>query len=190
VQRTTRETSVEVAIDVDGSGTSDISTGIGFLDHMLESLARHGRLDLTVRATGDLHIDAHHTVEDVGIVLGQALNQALGTRAGIRRFADATVPLDEALAHVALDLSGRPYAVLDLPFGGPMLGTLPTELVAHFLQSLAHEARMTLHARVLAGDNDHHRAEAVFKALARALESATRLDPRLGGGIPSTKGTL
>jgi imidazoleglycerol-phosphate dehydratase len=190
IRRETRETTIAVALDVDGTGKSDISTGIGFLDHMLDSLARHSRFDLSIKATGDLHIDAHHTAEDVAIVLGQALDRALGEKRGLRRFADATVPLDEALVLVALDLSGRGFAAVDVPFRGEMIGTLPTEMVPHFLRSFAIEGRLTLHVRLLAGENDHHRAEATFKALARALELATRVDPRIASQVPSTKGAL
>ena len=190
IRRQTRETTIEVVLDVDGTGRADISTGIGFLDHMLDSLARHSRFDLTVKATGDLHIDAHHTAEDIAIVLGQALDQALGDKRGLRRFADAAVPLDEALVQVALDLSGRGFAAVDLPFRGEMIGTLPTEMVPHFLKSFAIEGRLTLHVRHLAGENDHHRAEATFKALARTLELATRVDPRIASQVPSTKGAL
>ncbi len=190
VTRETRETQVRVTLNLDGSGESDVNTGIGMLDHLLEQIARHARFDLSVRAQGDVERDAHHTVEDVGICIGQALNQALGERAGIVRMADATVPLDEALTMVALDLGGRGYAVIDLPFAGERIGELPVQMIGHFLQSLAFEARMSLHVRLLAGYNDHHRAESAFKALARALAVATRLDPRLEGAIPSTKGTL
>lgn len=190
VQRETRESRVEVVLNLDGSGRADIATGIGFLDHMLDSLARHARLDLTLRAEGDLHVDQHHTAEDVGITLGQALNKALGERRGIRRFGDATVPLDEALAQVAIDLGGRPWASIDLPFRGQMIGGLSSEMIPHLLQSLAVEGRFALHVRLLAGDNDHHRAEATFKALARALDDATRPDPRLGDEVPSTKGVI
>lgn len=190
IRRETRETTISVALDVDGTGKSDISTGIGFLDHMLDSLARHSRFDLSIQATGDLHIDAHHTAEDIAIVLGQALDRALGDKRGLRRFADATVPLDEALVQVALDLSGRGFAAVDVPFRGEMIGTLPTEMVPHFLRSFAIEGRLTLHVRSLAGENDHHRAEATFKALARALELATRIDPRIASQVPSTKGAL
>ena len=190
IHRETRETTISLTLDVDGTGRADVTTGIGFLDHMLDSLARHSRFDLTLKAIGDLHIDAHHTAEDVAIVLGQALDRALGDKRGLRRFADATVPLDEALVQVALDLSGRGFAAVDLPFHGEMIGTLPTEMVPHFLQSFAVEGRLTLHVRLLAGENDHHRAEATFKALARALELATRVDPRIASQVPSTKGSL
>jgi imidazoleglycerol-phosphate dehydratase len=190
VHRQTRESRVEVLLNLDGSGRSDIATGIGFLDHMLDSLTRHARFDLTLKADGDLHVDQHHTAEDVGITLGQALNEALAERKGIRRFGDATVPLDEALSHVAIDLGGRPYAAIDLPFRGPMIGGLSSEMIPHLLQSFAMDGRFGLHVRLLAGDNDHHRAEATFKALARALDDATRPDPRLGESVPSTKGVI
>jgi len=190
IRRETKETTIDVVLDVDGTGRADIATGIGFLDHMLDSLARHSRFDLKVRATGDLHIDAHHTAEDVAIVLGQALDQALGDKRGLRRFADATCPLDEALSQVVLDLSGRGFAAVDLPFRGERIGTLPTEMIPHFLKSFAVEGRLTLHVRLLAGENDHHRAEATFKALARCLELATRIDPRIATLVPSTKGSL
>lgn len=190
VHRQTRESRVEVLLNVDGSGRSDIATGIGFLDHMLDSLTRHARFDLTLKAEGDLHVDQHHTAEDVGITLGQALNEALAERKGIRRFGDATVPLDEALSHVAIDLGGRPYASIDLPFRASMIGGLSSEMITHLLQSFAIDGRFALHVRLLAGENDHHRAEATFKALARALDDATRLDPRLGDEVPSTKGVI
>jgi len=190
VRRQTRESQVEVLLNLDGSGRAEVATGIGFLDHMLDSLARHARFDLTVKAEGDLHVDQHHTAEDVGITLGQAMNEALAERRGIRRFGDATVPLDEALSQVAIDLGGRPYASIDLPFRGTMLGGLSTEMIPHLLQSFAIDGRFALHVRLLAGDNDHHRAEATFKALARALDDASRLDPRLGDAVPSTKGVI
>ncbi|HET6315352.1 MAG TPA: imidazoleglycerol-phosphate dehydratase HisB [Chloroflexota bacterium] len=190
VRRQTRETQVEVALNLDGAGRADIGTGIGFLDHMLDSMARHARFDLTVRAEGDLHIDQHHTAEDVGITLGQALDQALGERRAIRRFGDAVVPLDEALAQVAVDLGGRGWATVELPFNGAQIGGLSSEMIPHLLQSFAYEGRFSLHVRLLAGENDHHRAEATFKALARALDDATRPDPRLLGEVPSTKGVV
>jgi imidazoleglycerol-phosphate dehydratase len=190
VNRQTRESRVEVELNLDGAGHSDIATGIGFLDHMLDSLTRHSRFDLTVRAEGDLHVDQHHTAEDVGITLGQALDQALGERRAIRRFGDAVVPLDEALAQVAVDLGGRGWASIDVPFRGQMIGGLSAEMIPHLLQSFAMEGRFTLHVRLLAGENDHHRAEATFKALARALDDATRFDPRLGTEVPSTKGVI
>jgi len=190
VRRETRESRVEIALNVDGSGRGDVSTGIGFLDHMLDSLARHARFDLTLRAEGDLHVDQHHTAEDVGLTLGQALDQALGDRRAIRRFGDATVPLDEALVQVAIDLGGRGWASIDLPFNGHAIGGLSSEMIPHFLQSFASDGRFGLHVRLLAGQNDHHRAEAAFKALARALDDATRPDPRLAGEVPSTKGVI
>jgi imidazoleglycerol-phosphate dehydratase len=190
VHRETRESRVEVILNLDGSGRADISTGIGFLDHMLDSLARHARFDLTVKADGDLHVDQHHTAEDVGITLGQTLDQALGERRGIRRFGDAVVPLDEALSQVAIDLGGRPWASIDLPFRGTQIGGLSSDMIPHLLQSFAVDGRFALHVRLLAGDNDHHRAEATFKALARALDDATRPDPRLGDQVPSTKGVM
>lgn len=190
IRRQTRESRIDVALNLDGSGRGDIATGIGFLDHMLDSLARHARFDLTVRAEGDLHVDQHHTAEDVGIGLGQAFDRALGERRAIRRFGDALVPLDEALAQVAVDLGGRGWATIDLPFRGESIGGLSAEMIPHFLQSFAMDGRFSLHVRLLAGENDHHRAEATFKALARALDDATRPDPRLGGEVPSTKGVI
>jgi imidazoleglycerol-phosphate dehydratase len=188
--RETRETRIEAEWSLDGTGRADVATGIGYLDHMLDSLARHGLFDLRVRAQGDLHVDEHHTVEDVAIALGRALAEAVGDARGIRRMGDATVPLDEALALVAVDLSGRGLATLDIPLRTPRVGQLPTELVPHFFQSLAMEARMTLHVHVLRGDNDHHKVEASFKALAKALDWATSVDPRVAGQVPSTKGVL
>ena len=188
--RETRETRVQVEWVLDGTGRADVRTGVGYLDHMLDSLARHGLFDLLVRAEGDLHVDEHHTVEDVAIAMGRALGQALGEGRGLRRMGDATVPLDEALALVAVDLSGRGLATLDIPLRGPRLGQLPTELVPHFFQSLAMEARITLHVHVLRGENDHHKVEASFKALAKALDWATSLDPRVADAVPSTKGSL
>lgn len=187
VTRETGETRVEIRINLDGRGRSDVSTGVGFLDHMLTALARHARFDLTVRATGDLQVDEHHTVEDVAIVLGRAFGEALGDRAGIVRMGDATVPMDEALAQVAVDIGGRGVCVFAAQFDTPHIGTMGSSLVGHFFHSFAVESRLCLHARLLAGEDDHHRAEALFKALARALHHATRLDPTLGGDIPSTK---
>jgi imidazoleglycerol-phosphate dehydratase len=188
--RETAETRVEVDWLVDGAGVARISTGIGFLDHMLTLLAHHGLFDLTVDATGDLVVDAHHTVEDTALALGIALREALGERRGIVRMAHSIVPMDDALALVAVDCSGRPYCVCDIPLGSASLGLLPTEMVPHFFHSLATEARCNLHARILTGANDHHKVEAVFKGLARALHAATRLDPARGDRIPSTKGVL
>lgn len=190
ITRETRESRVDVVLNLDGTGRGDIITGIGFLDHMLDSLARHARFDVTIRAEGDLHVDQHHTAEDVGISLGQALDNALGERRGIRRFGDASVPLDDALAHVAVDLGGRGWASIDLPFRGPSIGGLSTEMIPHLLHSFAMDGRFSLHVRLLAGDNDHHRAEATFKALARALDDATRPDPRVADQVPSTKGVI
>ena len=189
-ERETKETRVSVEVNLDGSGKARIATGVGMLDHLLEQIARHGLIDITIAATGDLQIDPHHTAEDVAICLGRALKKALGRREGIVRFGHAVVPLDEALALVAVDLSGRGYAALDLSWTGTKVGELPTELIGHMLWSIATESKMTLHARILAGASDHHKAEAVFKALARALGTAVRLDPRLGSDIPSTKGSL
>ena len=188
--RVTRETSVEVIWDLDGQGQGDVSTGIGMLDHLVQQVARHGIFDITLKATGDTEIDAHHTVEDVGIALGRALLDALGDAKGIVRMGDALVPLDEALAQVALDLSGRGYAVLDVSWSGQQIGALPCDLIEHFWQSMAHEGRFNLHARVLAGVNDHHKAEAISKALGRSLSAATRIDPRRAGQTPSTKEAL
>ena len=190
LERETAETRVRVELDVDGSGSASAATGVGFLDHMVEAFARHGRFDLDLRAEGDLEVDAHHTMEDVALALGQAFDRALGERAGIVRMGDATVPLDEALVQVVVDLSGRPYAAVDLEFTGERIGEAPTELVPHVLGSFAVGARATLHVRQLAGANDHHVAEAAMKALGRALDAATREDARLGGRVPSTKGTL
>ena len=189
-ERETKETRVSVEVNLDGSGKARIATGVGMLDHLLEQIARHGLMDITIAATGDLQIDPHHTAEDVAICLGRALKKALGRREGIVRFGHAVVPLDEALALVAVDLSGRGYAALDLSWTGTKVGELPTELIGHMLWSIATESKMTLHARILAGASDHHKAEAVFKALARALGTAVRLDPRLGSDVPSTKGSL
>jgi imidazoleglycerol-phosphate dehydratase len=189
VKRVTNETQIELTLDLDGSGQADIDTGVGFFDHMLHHVAVHGLFDLSVRATGDLHIDAHHTVEDVAIAFGQALAQALGDRRGIVRMGAAYVPMDEALARVVIDLSGRPYAVIEAAFDAPVLGTMPTSLVAHVFESIAFNGGLNLHAHVLYGRDDHHKAEALFKALGRALDAATRIDGRRGG-VPSTKGTL
>ena len=188
VERATTETAFTVEIDLDGGGAAAISTGIGFLDHMLTALARHGRFDLTVEGRGDLDVDDHHTVEDCALTLGQALDRALGDRAGIERFGSAYAPLDEALARAVVDLSGRPFAAVDLGLERRRLGALSTENLPHFLQSLAVAARLTLHVDLLRGENDHHRAEAAFKALALALRQAVA---RSGfGDVPSTKETL
>ena len=189
IHRKTNETDITLSLGLDGAGTHAVATGVPFLDHLLAHVAVHGLIDLSVEAHGDLHIDEHHTVEDVAIVLGQALAQALGDRAGIRRMGHAYVPMDEALAFVAIDLSGRPYAVVDVSFSTPRIGTLGTSLVGHFLESLAVHGRMNLHARILYGRDDHHKAEALFKALGRALRAAVEPDPRRSG-VASTKGTL
>ena len=187
VARKTGETDIEVTLNLDGSGQAEITTGVGFLDHMLHALARHARFDLKVRAAGDLHIDEHHTVEDVGIVLGRALAEALGDRKGITRMGHAIVPMDEALALVAVDFGGRGYFVFDGAFGKERVGQVGTSLIPHFFESLAHEGRFNLHARLLAGADDHHRAEALFKALARALDMAVQRDERLAGQAPSAQ---
>jgi imidazoleglycerol-phosphate dehydratase len=188
VGRRTRETEIDLTLDLDGSGRADISTGVGFYDHLLTSLAHHGLFDLDVRATGDLEIDEHHTVEDVALVLGSAFADALGERAGIHRFGEASVPMDESLATAVIDIGGRPYAVIELPFRGERVGQLPLQLIEHALESFARTAGATLHLRG-SGRNDHHLAEAAFKALARALRVACELDPRREG-VASTKGSL
>ncbi len=190
VARETKETRVEVTLDIDGAGRASAKTGIGMLDHLVEQIGKHGLFDLEVSASGDLHVDEHHTVEDVGIAIGQALDRALGDRRGIVRMADALVPLDEALAQVAVDISGRPYCSVEAAWTLDRIGELPASLVEHLLGAIAAEAKLTLHARVLKGENDHHRAEAMCKALGRALCAATRVDPRRAGDVPSTKGTL
>jgi imidazoleglycerol-phosphate dehydratase len=191
VERGTKETQVLVEIDLDGTGQVDVATGVGFFDHMLIQLGKHGSFDLTVKTTGDLHIDSHHTIEDTAIALGQALREALGDKAGIRRFADASVPLDESLAQVTVDLSGRPYLVHSEPEGmAPMIGPeYDTTMTRHILESLVSNARICLHVHVPYGRNAHHIVEAQFKALARALRDAVAHDPK-ANGVPSTKGTL
>ena len=189
IERKTQETQVVLELALDGSGIAKVDTGIGFLDHMLTLLAGHGLFDLTVQARGDLHIDEHHTAEDVCICLGRAIDQALGDRSGIVRTAHAYVPMDETLARVVVDLSGRPYCVFDAEFATARLGQLSTDLLFHLFESIAIHGRMNLHAVILYGRNDHHKAEGLFKALARALDAATRLDDRRAG-VPSTKGTL
>lgn len=190
ISRTTAETNITLSLNLDGSGNADIATGVGFLDHMLRDIAVHGLFDLDVKASGDLEIDPHHTVEDVSIVLGQAFDRTLGDRAGIVRMGSAYTPLDESLAFVAVDLSGRPYAVIQAEWHTPAIGLLPTALIPHFLESFAFNAKINLHARVEYGRDDHHQAEALFKALGRALDVATQIDPRRAGRVPSTKGTL
>ncbi len=188
VARRTRETDITVTLDLDGTGTADVATGIGFYDHLLTAFAHHGLFDLEIRATGDLEVDEHHTVEDVALVLGAAVAEALGDRAGIQRFADASVPMDESLATAVVDVGGRPYAVIDLPFRGERAGGLPLQLVEHALESFARTSGTPLPLRGT-GRNDHHLAEAAFKALARALRGACAPDPRRSG-VASTKGTL
>ncbi len=190
VKRETNETRVQIELGLDGSGAIDIHSGIGFLDHMLAQLALHGLFDLTLSAQGDLEIDSHHTVEDVALALGEAFSQALGERKGIVRMGSAYVPMDESLAFVAVDLSGRPYAVIQAEWHAPTIGGIPVSLMDHFLESFASQALCNLHARVLYGRDDHHQAEALFKALGRALDAATAIDPRRAARIPSTKGTL
>ena len=188
--RETLETAVRVEIELDGRGESDISTGIAFFDHMLAQVARHGLFDLKIGAEGDLKVDSHHTVEDVGIVLGEAIAAALGDGGGIYRMADATVPMDEALAQVAVDLSGRGHSAFEGEFANAEIGELETQLIPHFIDSLARRAGANIHVRILAGENDHHKCEAVFKALGKALDAATAIDERRGGEVPSTKGTI
>jgi imidazoleglycerol-phosphate dehydratase len=190
IERTTNETSITLSLDLDGSGETSCATGVGFLDHMLDHLGKHSLSDLTVRAEGDLHVDDHHTVEDVAICIGEALEQALGDKAGIRRFGSAKVPMDEALADVTLDLSGRAAVVWDVPFGGSKIGTFDTQLIEEFMRRLASVAKMNLHVAVPYGSNDHHIAEAIFKAFAQALRQAKAVDPDRKGSVPSTKGSL
>jgi imidazoleglycerol-phosphate dehydratase len=189
ISRKTKETSIRVAINLDGAGNASIKTRVGFFDHMLDLLARHSLIDITVEAEGDLHIDAHHTVEDVGIVLGQALEKAIGDKKGIFRYGWAIVPMDESLAQVAVDLSGRPAFVYNVQYRGAMIGNFPVELVEEFFKSIATNAKMNLHINVPYGTNNHHIAEAIFKAFAKALRQAIAIDPR-NPGIPSTKGSL
>jgi len=190
ISRRTGETDITLTLTVDGTGTAEMATGIGFLDHMLTLFAKHGLFDISVTAIGDLDVDEHHTAEDVCICLGQALDQALGDRRGIVRTAHSFVPMDEALGFVAVDLGGRPYCVVDAVFVTPRVGQLGTDLIAHLFESISVHARLNLHARILYGHNDHHKVEALFKAFGRALDAATRIDERLGGAVPSTKGTL
>ncbi|MEZ4518413.1 MAG: imidazoleglycerol-phosphate dehydratase HisB [Chloroflexota bacterium] len=189
MHRKTSETDISLTLNLDGRGVNEIATGVGFLDHMLAAFAVHGLFDLDLRATGDLHIDSHHTIEDVAIVLGQAVDEALGDRRGIVRTGHSYVPMDEALGFVAIDISGRPYTVFEATWHTPTIGQFPTDLVQHFFETLAVHARLTLHAQCPYGRNDHHQAEALFKALARALRMAVEIDPRRTE-VPSTKGTL
>ena len=188
--RETKETSIAVSVDIDGTGKSSVSTGVGFFDHMLEQLSRHSLIDITVKAKGDLHIDDHHTVEDTGIALGQAIAKALGERRGITRYASLELAMDEALTRAAVDVSGRPFLVWNVAFTAPKIGTFDTELVREFFQALSQNAGITLHVANLYGANSHHIAETCFKAVARVLRAALELDPRQAGAIPSTKGSL
>ena len=190
VNRQTAETRITVKLNLDGTGQSRLHTGIGFFDHMLDQIARHGMLDLEIQAEGDLHIDGHHTVEDVGIAFGQAVHQAVGAKKGLRRYGHAYVPLDEALSRVVIDLSGRPGLVMNVPFKSGMIGSFDSQLAHEFFQGFVNHAFVTLHIDNLRGENAHHQAETVFKAFARALRSALELDPRAAGTIPSTKGSL
>ncbi len=190
VHRATAETSINVRVDLDGTGAYSISTGIGFFDHMLEQLSRHSLIDLDVKTVGDLHIDQHHTVEDTGLAIGEAIAQALGEKRGIRRYADALSPMDETLTRVALDISGRPFLVWKADFSQKRLGEMDTEMFEHFFNSFAQTAGLTLHVETLYGSNNHHIAESAFKGLARALREAVEIDPRKAGAIPSTKGVL
>ena len=190
IRRDTKETKVQVTLDLDGSGSAEVRTGVGFLDHMLDHFGKHGMLDLTIQSEGDLHVDDHHTAEDVGICLGQAIAKALGDKAGIRRFGSASVPMDEALASVSMDLSGRAVLVFNVRFTGDKIGTFDTQLVEEFCRALAAHAGMNLHVNVPYGANDHHVAEALFKALAQAFRAAKEIDPARRGQVPSTKGSL
>jgi imidazoleglycerol-phosphate dehydratase len=190
VDRKTAETTIHIEVDLDGSGRFDIATGVGFFDHMVSHIAKHGVFDITLKATGDLHIDQHHTIEDCGIALGEAFAQAIGDKAGIVRAGSAYMPLDESLGFAAIDLSGRPYARIDLKLLGFEVGGFAPDLLNHFLESFIFALKASAHVSVLAGTNDHHKAEAAFKAFGRALDAATRIDPRRQGDIPSTKGAL
>ena len=190
ISRKTHETQIEVSIDLDGKGTSKLNSGIGFLDHMLDQIARHGMIDLTVEAKGDLHIDAHHTVEDIGIVMGQAFNKAIGDKKGIKRYGHAYVPLDEALSRIVLDISGRPGLEFNVEFKRAAIGEFDVDLVHEFFQGFVNHANITMHIDNLKGDNSHHQAETIFKAFGRALRMAIDLDPNLLGITPSTKGSL
>ncbi|WP_237152656.1 imidazoleglycerol-phosphate dehydratase HisB [Oryzibacter oryziterrae] len=190
LSRKTNETEISVSLDLDGTGLSDISTGVGFFDHMLTQIARHGLIDLTVKAKGDLHIDDHHTVEDVGIAIGQCFRQALGDKRGITRYADVHLPMDEALTRCALDISGRPFLVFRTQFHTPKIGSFDTQLVEEWFRAFAMQSGLTLHVETLYGSNDHHIAESCFKALARALRIAVSIDTAQAGRVPSTKGVL
>ena len=190
ITRETRETQIEARVNLDGTGDFDVRTGIGFLDHMLEQLARHSLIDLSLRASGDLHVDFHHTVEDTGIVLGQAVAQAIGDKTGITRYGNAYIPMDETLTRVALDISGRPYLIWHVKFSRPKLGDMDTELFREWFQAFSQASGVTLHVENLYGQNNHHIVESCYKALARALRAALTIDPRMAGEIPSTKGLL
>jgi len=190
VERNTRETEISVAVNLDGTGTYAVSTGIGFLDHMLEQLSRHSLIDLELSAKGDLHIDMHHTTEDTGIAIGQAVREALGDRRGVRRYASVFLPMDEAMTRAAVDISGRPYLIWNVAFSRPKVGDMDTELFREWFQAFAQNAGVTLHVETLYGDNNHHIIESCYKALARALREAIEIDPRQTDAIPSTKGTL
>jgi imidazoleglycerol-phosphate dehydratase len=190
IKRKTKETDIEVAVNLDGTGVCSAATGIGFFDHMLDLLARHSRIDITVKAVGDLHVDHHHTTEDVGIALGQAVKQALGDMAGINRYASIHMPMDETLSRIALDISGRPVLVFKVTFARDKIGEFDTDLVREWFQAFAMNAGLTLHVETLYGDNGHHIAESCFKGLARALRIAVAIDPRAKGEVPSTKGSL
>jgi imidazoleglycerol-phosphate dehydratase len=190
VERSTKETSIKAGVDIDGTGKAAIATGIGFLDHMLEQLARHSLIDIELEAKGDLHIDFHHTTEDSGIVLGQALAKAMGSKQGIARYASVHLPMDETLTRVAIDVSGRPYLVWKVAFSQPKIGDMDTELFREWFQAFAQHAGVTLHVETLYGENNHHIAETCYKGLARALRQALTIDPRQQGRVPSTKGTL
>ena len=190
IERKTAETSIVVEVGLDGAGRAQLATGVPFLDHMLDQVARHGMIDLTVQATGDLHIDAHHTVEDIGITMGQAFKAAIGDKKGVVRYGHAYVPLDEALSRAVIDLSGRPGLTFEVPFTRAMIGTFDVDLAHEFFQGFVNHALVTLHIDNLRGDNAHHQCETVFKAFARALRAAVTIDPRSAGTVPSTKGTL
>ena len=190
IERVTNETTIRLQLNLDGTGTAAIKTGVGFLDRMLELLTKHCVIDLEEQATGDLHVDQHHTVEDVSIGVGRAINEAIGDGRGIVRMGHALVPFDETLAQVAVDLSGRAYAIVETAIYGELVESLPSDLIRHSLESIAMEGKFNLHARILAGQNSHHKAEALFKAFARALKDAVSIDPRQGGEVPSTKGTI
>lgn len=190
ISRKTKETDIKISIDLDGKGASDIDTGIGFFDHMLSALSKHSAIDMTIKCKGDLNVDSHHSVEDVGICLGKAFAEAIGDKAGIRRYGSAAIPMDEALARAVIDISGRPFIVFDCEFAGDMCGTMDTQLFEEFFRSFAYNAGITLHISCLYGANDHHKAEAMFKALARALRQAAEEDPRFKGEVVSTKGSL